>query len=73
MKYIHGVTDLENVPVDILLTEAEFKKAAERALKNPDQIRSCGEGQCWPVDTPKKKCGLLKWVMGRCCECGECE
>ncbi len=73
MEYIHGISNLEEVPVDILLTEAEFKRAAERAMKHPDQVRSCGGGQCWPVDAPKRKCSLLKWVMGKCCDCGECE
>ena len=73
MEYIYGVSKLEGVPVDILLTEKEFKKAAERAIKNPEQVISCGGGRCWPIDTPQKKCSILKWVMGKCCECGECE
>ena len=71
MKYIHGVTDLENVPVDILLTEAEFKKAAERALKNPEDIpvneRTCGKS--WPCEDRETRCGFWKRVLGQCCEC----
>lgn len=71
--YYHTKLKLEDVPVDLVLTEAEVKKAAARALKNPDMIIPCGDDSCWPVDTPKKKCGLLKWIMGKCCDCTTCD
>ena len=58
---------------DVLLTEEEVKKTTTRALKNPEDI-PCGDGAgCWPVDCRDSKCSLLQWIMGKCCECGECD
>jgi hypothetical protein len=70
--YYHTKLDLEGVPVDLLLTETEVKKTAARALKNPDMV-PLTNNSCWPIDTPKKKCGLLKWIMGKCCDCTTCD
>ena len=70
--YHHGKINLEGVSVDLILTEAEAKKAAERAINNPGKI-PYDSGSCWPIDTPKKKCGLLKWIMGKCCDCTTCD
>ena len=71
-NYYHTQLKLEDVPVDLLLTETEVKKAAERALKNPDKIPMDNSGTGWPINCPQKKCGLLQWIMGKCCECGPC-
>ncbi len=70
--YHHGKINLEGVSVDLILTETEVKKAAERAINNPDKV-PYDNGACWPIDTPKKKCGLLKWIMGKCCDCTTCD
>ena len=66
--YFHTTVDLAEVEVDLLLTESEIKRASQRAIKNPDDIPLSG-GKSWPVDCPTKKCSILKWIMGRCCEC----
>ena len=70
--YHHTKIELDGVPVDLVLTESEVKKTAARALKNPDMI-PMGKGSCWPIDAPKKKCSLLKWIMGKCCDCTTCD
>ena len=70
--YHHGKIKLEGVTVDLMLTETEVKKAAERALKNPDKIPVGDSASSWPINCPQKKCGLLQWIMGKCCECGPC-
>ena len=72
MDYYHTKLEVDGVPVDLLLTEGEVKKSSERALKNPDKVAR-NENSCWPVDCANTKCGLLKWIMGKCCECGDCE
>ena len=69
--YYHTQLKLEDVPVDLLLTETEVKKAAERALKNPKKVPTDASA-AWPISCPQKKCGLLQWIMGKCCECGPC-
>jgi len=69
-EYIHTCVNLEGNTVDLLLTETEFKRASSRAIKNPEHVPICG--QCWKADAPKTKCTLLNWLMGECCECGEC-
>ena len=69
--YLHTCIEVDGVPVDLLLTENEVKKTAQRALKNPDDVPICN--QCWNIESRKTTCGLLKWIMGRCCECGECD
>jgi len=71
-NYYHTKLKLEDVPEDLLLTEAEIKKSAERALKNPSKIPVDDSAACWPINCPQKKCGLLQWIMGKCCECGPC-
>jgi hypothetical protein len=72
MNHYHSRVEVDGVPVDILLTETEIKSASERALNNPEQC-CFGDGCCWPIDCPQTKCSLLKWIMGKCCECGECD
>ena len=72
MDYYHTKLEVDGVPVDLLLTEGEVKKASERALKYPEKV-SWNENTCWPVECRDTKCSLLKWIMGKCCECGECE
>tara|TARA_Y100001963_G_scaffold146476_1_gene221480 strand:- start:497 stop:721 length:225 start_codon:yes stop_codon:yes gene_type:complete len=68
----HIQIELEGVPVDLLLTDTEVKIAAARAIDMPQFISSTDSAGCWPIDTPKKKCGILKWIMGRCCDCNTC-
>lgn len=70
-EYVHTCIEVDGVSVDLLLTETEIKKTAQRALKNPTEIPSCN--QCWPISCKNTKCSLLKWIMGRCCECGDCD
>ena len=70
-EYLHTCIKVDGVPVDLLLTETEVKKTAQRAMKHLDEVPSCN--QCWPVECKKTKCSLLKWIMGRCCECGDCD
>jgi len=72
-KYYHAFVKVDEVPIDILLTEAEIKKATTRALKNPEDVPYCEGAGCWPIDCPQSKCSLLQWIMGKCCECGECD
>ena len=66
--YYHTTVNLAEVDVDLLLTESEIKRASQRAIKRPDDI-PISQGKAWPVDCPTKKCSLLRWIMGRCCEC----
>ena len=74
MNYYYGRVMIDSVPVPIMLTEKEAEKASSRAIdKSSDIPESAVDGICWDIDNCKKtKCGLLKRIMGRCCECGEC-
>jgi len=72
-KYYHSCVRVDKVPVDVLLTEEEVKKATTRALKNPEDIPCGDSARCWPIDCRDSKCSLLQWIMGKCCECGECD
>ena len=71
MDYHHAQIKLEGVFVDLILTETEVKRGATRALKNPKTVPNTNSS--WPIDCPQKKCGLLKWIMGKCCECVTCD
>jgi hypothetical protein len=69
--YRHATILVDGVSVDILLDEEEIKTTSKRALKYSDYIPN--QNQCWPIGCKNTKCSLLKWIMGRCCECGDCE
>ena len=71
-EYHHTQMLIDGVPVDLILTETEVKKTAERAIKNPDKV-PVNNKSAWPINCPQKKCGLLKWIMGKCCECVACD
>jgi hypothetical protein len=67
-EYYHSQTKVGGENIDLLLTENEVKKTAERALKNPDKV-PMETNNSWSINCPTKKCSLLKWIMGRCCDC----
>ena len=69
-EYHHTKITVDNVPVDLLLTEDEVKQAAERAIVEAEHVPSDSQS-CWPIECKRTKCNLLKWIMGKCCECGE--
>ncbi len=69
--YRHTTILVDGVPIDILLSDEEIKTSSERAMKYAEYIPN--QNQCWPIGCKSTKCGLLKWIMGRCCECGDCE
>ena len=68
----HIKITLDGVPVDLLMTDTEVKIAAARAIDMPEFVDPNTQPSCWPIDTPKRKCGILKWIMGRCCACNTC-
>ncbi len=67
-EYHHTKISVDNVPVDLLLTEDEVKEAAERAIVEAEHVPS-NTNSAWPVECRNTKCGLLKWIMGKCCDC----
>ncbi len=69
--YRHTTILVDDAFVDILLSDEEIKTSAARALKYSEHIPT--QNQCWPIGCKDTKCSLLKWIMGKCCECGECE
>lgn len=70
-SYRHAIVMVDDVPIDILLTDEEIKTTSKRAIEFSDYIPN--NNQCWPIGCQKTKCGLLKWIMGKCCECGKCD
>ena len=72
--YLHTCVKVDGVPVDLLLTEDQVKVASEAAIEPENQkYVKLDEGSCWPVTARDSKCSLLQWIMGKCCECGECD
>jgi hypothetical protein len=67
-EYYHTKINVDDVPVDLLLTEEQVKNAAERAIVEAEHVPS-DANSCWPIQCKTTKCGLLKWLMGKCCDC----
>jgi len=74
MDYYYGKVMIDGVSVPVILTEKEAERASKRVIVRSDTIpEDTVVGICWDIDCCRQtKCGLLKRIMGKCCECGEC-
>jgi len=62
--YLHAITMVEGKMIDLLLTDSEAKRAAKRAVKNPEDVPSVG--QSWPICPEKERCSFWKRFFGTC-------
>jgi len=73
-EHYYGKVIIDGQPVSVMLTKSETETTSQRALDNINSLPLFEwKGDCWEIDCCNNtKCGLLKRIMGKCCECGDC-